>query len=182
MTSTITADVWAELERFMSMWMKKEQAMSSWIAEVRAITFHLTMSDVAVDNEDLILVLTMGHPPSYKNLVIALDSTPANIFTIDFIIGCLLNEESCQFAHSTTSTRAVCTATRSRLSSNEAMIVAPAAQPACCGLTHITCFHCSVKGHFQANCLTPLPAAPATTPEVAALIVEEFDDKDDRWF
>ncbi|TFK48123.1 hypothetical protein OE88DRAFT_1737834 [Heliocybe sulcata] len=168
----------------MSMRMKKEQAMSSWIAKVHVIAFHLTMSDVAVDDEDLILILTMGLPPSYENLVIALDSTPADIFTIDLVIGRLLNEESCQVAHGATGTRAVRAATRSRVSSDEAIIVVPAAQPVHRGLAHITCFCCGVKGHFQANCPEPLsaPRTVAPTPEVAALIAEESDDEDDGCF
>lgn len=40
-----------------------------------------------VSNEDIILALTNGLPPSYEHLVLTLDSTPSEVFNLDYVIG-----------------------------------------------------------------------------------------------
>lgn len=98
MSSHIASEIWEELERvhrarglatrlalrrtFLSMRKKSYQPMYQWIANVRGITFRLRSIGVTIDDEDLILVITMGLPPAYTTFVVALDSTPSNQLTI----------------------------------------------------------------------------------------------------
>jgi len=67
--------------------MKDGQRMASWIADVRGIVFQLTQIGVSVPNEDFILALTNRLPPHYENLILTLDSTPSDLFSIDYVIG-----------------------------------------------------------------------------------------------
>ena len=60
--------------------------MANWIAEVHGITFQLGEIGVTIDNEDLILVLTMGLPKSYDTFVISLDTTDPAALTLNFVI------------------------------------------------------------------------------------------------
>ena len=59
------------------LWLSKaeDQPMSSWIADVHHTAFRLKEIGVEVSDEDLVLVLTQGLPPSYKNFVVTLDAT-----------------------------------------------------------------------------------------------------------
>jgi hypothetical protein len=74
---------------------KSDQPMANWIAEVRGVAFHLEQIGVTVDDEDLILVLTMGLPKSFDTFVISLD-TDTTPLTLNHIVTRLLNEESRQ--------------------------------------------------------------------------------------
>jgi hypothetical protein len=75
----------------MSMKMETQQKMASWIGDVHNIVFRLGKAGITVDNEDIILVLTMGLPDTYDTLVVSLDSTEPNNFTLDYMIGRLLS-------------------------------------------------------------------------------------------
>jgi hypothetical protein len=68
--------------------------MQNFISEAHCIALQLTEIGIAVDDEDIILVLTRGLPSTYENFVITLDSTPTSQLTLDYIISCLLNEEA----------------------------------------------------------------------------------------
>ena len=80
--------------------MKHDDWMSSWIVEVCRISFQLMQMGVSVNDEEIILVLTMGLPPSYQTFVGTLENV--NNLTLDYIINHLLNEESCQLSHIST--------------------------------------------------------------------------------
>ena len=78
--------------------MQKDEAqpMHAWIAAMQSIIHELADAGTEVSEDDIIIILTLGLPPSYKNFVITLDATPNNQFTLDLIITHLLNEESRQ--------------------------------------------------------------------------------------
>ena len=114
-------------------------SMQAWIATVRHTTFKLKEVDVDVSDEDLILVLTVGLPPSYENFIVSLDATPSDELTLEHVITHLMNEESCQ-SHSTDH-RAPCDST---LLSHTHRRRVP--------LENITCFNCGEKGHYQSHC------------------------------
>ena len=102
MTAGTAAKIWTELEcvhraqdpatqlalcqKFLMMKKEKGQPMSQWIADVWLAAFHLWAIGVQIDDEDLILILTMGLPPFYKTFVVALDATPAHDLTLDNVI------------------------------------------------------------------------------------------------
>jgi len=133
---------------------KPEGPMQNFIAEARRIALLLQEIGVAVDDEDIILVLTGGLPPSYDNFVITLDSMPTAQLTLDYVITRLLNEEARQ---------ATTTATAS-----ERTDVAFAAAARRRDISQITCWNCGKKGHFQSNCKEPKRDTAATANEVDA--------------
>ncbi len=86
MTAPTAVEVWTELERvhcsrgfattmtlrrkFMTMRKSDDQRMSSWIGDVRSVVFRLKQAGISVNDEDIILVLTMGLPLSFDTLVV----------------------------------------------------------------------------------------------------------------
>ena len=70
---------------------KASEQMSAWISRIRGIANHLNKIGAKVDNEEIILALTMGLPDQYNNLIITLDSSTQ--LEIDTVITHLLNEE-----------------------------------------------------------------------------------------
>ena len=123
--------------RFFYMHMSEGQSMASWISDVRRATFLLTEVGAKVDDEDTMLVLTNGLPPSYETLVVNLDTTPESTLTLDYVIQRLLNEESRQLA---TSSPGDATAL---LAHHKAHGKTP--------IEKITCFLCGKKGHYKSN-------------------------------
>jgi gag-polypeptide of LTR copia-type len=81
---------------FLSMKKDDMQMMHTWIAAVRHLAHELTEAGTLVTDDDAIIVLTLGLPPTYENFVITLDVTPDEQLTLDLIITHLLNEESRQ--------------------------------------------------------------------------------------
>jgi hypothetical protein len=161
MTASTAPEVWEELERvhrsrgfatkmalrrkFMSMRKPDDQKMSTWIGDVRSLVFRLSQVGVTVNDENVILVLTMGLPASFDTFVVALDSTDAAALTLDYVIGRLLNEES-RISVVTPSVP-------------EAAYAANARRP----LSQITCFTCGKRGHYKSTALTShlrLPPLP----------------------
>jgi hypothetical protein len=163
MTAPTAPEVWEELERvhcscgfatkmalrrkFMSMHKPNDQKMSAWIGDVRSVAFRLSQVGVTVNDEDIILVLTMGLPASFDTFVIALDSTNAAALTLDYVIGRLLNEES-----------RISIVTPSP-SVPEVAYAANARRP----LSQITCFMCGKRGHYKINCPDKPPEATAAS-------------------
>jgi hypothetical protein len=158
MTAPTAPEVWEELERvhrshgfamkmalcrkFMSMCKPDDQKMSAWIGDVCSVAFRLSQVGVTVNDEDIILVLTMGLPASFNTFVVALDSTDTAALTLDYVIGCLLNEES-----------RISVVTPSP-SVPEVAYAANARRP----LSQITCFmSCGKHGHYKINCPDKLP-------------------------
>lgn len=136
---------------------KPEGPMQIFVAEARRLAFELAQIGVTVDDEDMILVLTGGLPPSYDNLVIALDSTPAKDLTLDYVITRLLNEEARQeniapIAPTSQSEQTTAFYTRVRPD-----------------ISQITCFNCQRKGHYQSTCPEPrkerAPMAASAVPD-----------------
>ena len=160
------------------------QRMVTYIGSVRAIRFQLQQLGVTVTDEDTILVLTLGLPRIFNAFVVALDSTSAEQFTLEYVIQRLLNEESRinldvaaakpkpaavtqpGYAYSVTPD----TATRRAVTSQGN------------GLARITCFTCGAKGHYQYNCpqkKSPNLADFAASVEEAAIL--DSDDSDGIW-
>lgn len=79
---------------FLSAKKRESEPMSGWISRVKSIRWDLEQIGVRIDNEDLILALTMGLDSSYESFVISLDGTPPEVMTLDFIIARLINEEA----------------------------------------------------------------------------------------
>lgn len=173
--------------RFLTMKKKIDQPMSQWIAEVRTLAHRLRGIGVTVDDEDIILALTMGLPRSYEAFIVTLDSTPVDDLDLHAVISRLLNEESRHVAVAAAEegeieepTAAVAVLKRTKL---------PNPGDAAANLSRITCYNCANKGHYQANCPYPrtevakaaivpvaASAVAAAYPRTGAKIVEVIEE------
>ncbi|KAH9941387.1 gag-polypeptide of LTR copia-type-domain-containing protein [Amylocystis lapponica] len=165
---------------FFKMQVRPGQSMASWIGDVHHAGSNLMEIGANLDDEDLVLVVTNGLPPSYKPLVINLDATPADELTFNYVIMRLLNEESRQATLCVSAAPSSTTATAASTSTEKLR------RP----LSTITCFKCNQKGHYQANCpLNTAPAAPAPAAAQQAQtayagegeIVEDVAYLEDQW-
>ena len=80
-------------QQFITATMKSGQSMEGWIGEVCSHANKLKTIDVDISDEDIIVVLTAGLPPSYTTVIISLDAVKSKELTLDFIITHLSNEE-----------------------------------------------------------------------------------------
>lgn len=178
------ADVWTRLEtmhqargfgtrlslrrKFYAM--KMSGTMQAWIAAVASAAFRLEAANVAVTDEDQILVLMNGLPDSYVSFTISLDATPPDDLTLDYTIVRLINEYE----------RQAQTATKTRPPQDPGVAAAVlhsenpgrARRP----IALITCFRCGQKGHYQADCqsgTTSTAVVPAKPSASTAYLVEE---------
>ena len=138
--------------------------MASWIADVKGVTFQLSQIGVMIPDEDIILALTNGLPSSYEQLVLMLNSTPSEVFNLDYVIRRLRTEETRQHPEpkilNTTDVAMAVTRDRPKRS-----------------LAQITCFGCGNKGHYQANCPTnPAPSHAAPNKPVTAAVAVATED------
>jgi hypothetical protein len=134
--------------------------MQTFISEAHCLALQPQEIGVAIDEEDITLVLTGGLPPSYDNFIITLDSTPPADLTLDYVITRLLNEEARQ-----SSTKIV-------TPSND-VAFATFSKPR--DLSEITCFNCRKKGHFQSVC--PELKKVARPKIIAATAIAEEEDE-----
>jgi hypothetical protein len=157
-TYTDPAEIWNQLKlvhrargfatrisikrKFFTARKKPNEPMSAWISRIRGIANHLNEIGAKVDNEEVILALTMGLPEHYNNLIITLDSSTQ--LEIDTVITRLLNEEIRQEAipgdgsgSQGSQPREVALAATTRDRSAK---------------SHITCFRCGRKGHYRSEC------------------------------
>jgi hypothetical protein len=146
---------------FMTMKKEDSQSMQLWIASVKQISqciSHATnpLSSV-IDNrlqnwlkahkdEEVISVLMNGLDDSYDKFVISLDSIPLEQLTLNYVINCLLNEESRQLSphpppphHSIYESQALATT---------------CSHSAKCAI-NVTCFNCRGHGHYEVDCPSP---------------------------
>lgn len=126
--------------KFITAVMKEGQGMESWIGEVRALSNRLKGIDVAVTDEDIIVVLTAGLPDSYSPVVVAFDNIDPKTLTVDFVITRLLNEEGRQ-------DKPAVEIKKEEESDNAAMISNKSSR-------NIQCFYCLEMGHFSSVCPT----------------------------
>jgi hypothetical protein len=147
------------------LWLSKatDQTMSSWVAKVRHTAFRLEEIGVEVSDEDFILVLTQGLPPSYDNFVVTLDATDVDVLSSEHVITRLLNEEARQI-----------NGTRESPKTDAAYFVANQRRTP---IAEITCFKCGKKGHYQSQC----PDAQKEGVSANGAFVEDSDAEDGVW-
>ncbi|KAI0707883.1 hypothetical protein C8Q76DRAFT_594498, partial [Earliella scabrosa] len=127
--------------------------MSAWIADVKRSAARLRDVGADISDEDIILVLTNGLPPSYSSVIVALDSTDPSVLDLDFVINRLLNEETRQITEQAQAPVPAPTPTASGPVPNSvaAAAVISTAKPAT-PLSRITCYNCGKKGHYAEDC------------------------------
>lgn len=113
-SSTYANDVWEELRcihqarsfstrmallrNFWCMSKQPDQPMTSWITDVRRTARTLHEINAPIANEHTILVLMNSLPDSYSQVIVSLDTTPADNLSLEYVIKWLINEESHVFA------------------------------------------------------------------------------------
>lgn len=141
---------------FWRMTKQGNQVMSAWIADVKRSAARLRDVGADISDEDIILVLTNGLPPSYSSVIVALDSTDPSVLDLDFVINRLLNEETRQITEQAQAPVPAPTPTASGPVPNSvaAAAVISTAKPAT-PLSRITCYNCGKKGHYAEDCKAP---------------------------
>jgi hypothetical protein len=124
---------------FITASMKEDQSMESWIGEVRGLANRLKAIDVDVSDEDMIVVLTAGLPPSYTPIVISFDALESTKLTLNFVITRLLNEEGRQAIPSFTSIKTEDLDVNTALNASKFR-------------SDVQCFYCLLKGHYASVC------------------------------
>jgi hypothetical protein len=124
------------------------QSMQAWIGHIQGLVFHMEQSGVDVSDQDKILALTMGLPPSYDPVIINFDTTPSELLTLNNVIARLLNEEVRQASNSNI--------TKDPEERDEAMTVTGGGKGGRGARNNagadVTCFFCGEKGHFKSDC------------------------------
>ena len=154
--------------------------MSAWIADVHCAAFNLrAIAPDSVSDADVITVLTGGLPASYAPFVVTLDSTPESLFTLEYVITRLLNEEARQSCTITP------TASAASGNPNDAAYRASTTQKPknATPIERITCYRCQGKGHYARNCIAPAPssAPPRVDNANAATTQAPARPRDEAW-
>jgi hypothetical protein len=84
----------AKLQKLYSMQKSGDQPMRAWITSVQHQVRTLKDLGSTLQDDEVILALTGGLDSQYDFLIIALDSIPDAICTIDYVIERLVNEET----------------------------------------------------------------------------------------
>ena len=121
-------------QKFLTTKKSDSQTMQSWIGYIQGLAFQMENANIAVIDQDKILAITMGLPPSYDNVIINFNSMSPNTLTLNLVITCLLNEEVQQ----TTSALI-----KQEDHSDEAMAVSCTRE--------IVCYFCDAKGHYKSD-------------------------------
>ncbi|KAJ3501339.1 hypothetical protein NLJ89_g9377 [Agrocybe chaxingu] len=151
--------------RFHRLRLEHSKTMSAYIARVRHVAFLLTEAKVKISDDDLIIAITSGLLHSYDSFLVALDATPDDNYKLPNVTARLVNEYQHQHMYSTSQRPSAIDPTP-----DEAMSVAPTSSK----LSHITCFTCGNKGHYQANCPTRTSTSVASRPTSAASKPKEY--------
>jgi hypothetical protein len=95
---------------------------------------------IAVTNQDKVLAITMGLPPSFNNVIINFNSMCPKTLTLDLVIACLLNEEVQQI----TTALLLKEDNQIKTKLDEAIAVSCAK-----AILEVLCFFCDTKGHYN---------------------------------
>ena len=117
--------------------------MQAWIGQIQGLAFRMEHAKIAVTDQDKILAITMGLPPSFDNVIINFDSMSTDTLTLNLVITRLLNEEVRQI----TSALLVKEEDQIKTELDEAMAVSRT-KP----ISEILCFFCDAKGHYKSDC------------------------------
>jgi gag-polypeptide of LTR copia-type/Zinc knuckle len=117
--------------------------MQAWIGQIQGLAFRMEHMKIAVTDQDKILAITMGLPPSFNNVIINFDSMSSETLTLDLVIARLLNEEVRQI----TTAPLLKEDDQIKTELNEAMAVSHAK-----AILEVLCFFCDAKGHYKSDC------------------------------
>ena len=122
--------------KFLAAKKSDSQTMQAWIGQIQGLAFRMKHAKIDVTDQDMILAITMGLPPSFDNVIINFDSMSPETLTLNRVITRLLNEEVCQI------TSAPLVKEEDKIKTedlDEAMAVSHAK-----AISEVLCFFCSV--------------------------------------
>ncbi|KAH0578684.1 hypothetical protein H2248_003813 [Termitomyces sp. 'cryptogamus'] len=140
-----------------------------WIEKVHSLANCLTAIDIPTSDEDIIIVLTVGLPPSNETIIISLNASTSTELMLNFVVTHLLNEKSHQNL-----TGSLIAPEPEEKSAGEATV---AMRKEKYGSTTI-CFYCGVTGHFAASCEVRMKHFKAIDQNFAGLAI--FPDNSDN--
>ena len=129
--------------KFLTAKKSDSQTMQAWIGQIQGLAFRMEHAKIAVTDQDKILAITMGLPPSFDNVIINFDSMSPETLTLDLVISRLLNEEVRQI----TTAPSVKEDDQIKMELDEAMAVS-CSKP----ISEVLCFFCDKKGHYKSDC------------------------------
>lgn len=126
------------------------QTMQAWIGNVQSLAYTIEEAGIPVTDQDKILALTMGLPPSYDAVIINFDSTAPSELTFQSVITRLLNDETRQLSSAlpVPIPTAVIPDTI-RIKSEENVAFAANSRGS---RSDVTCHFCDKKGHYKTEC------------------------------
>jgi gag-polypeptide of LTR copia-type/Zinc knuckle len=147
----------------------EDTPMRTHIANLRNLADKLCALGDAPSDALTIAVLFGSLPAAYHQLIVSLDSS-SQAQDLDFVIGRIINEEETINHFSPSST-----ASNSHL--HHALTTKIVDK------SHITCFKCGVRGHFQSECPEPGPLReiPTTTPAVRNIAASAVCDPNTQY-
>ena len=74
--------------------MEEEDDMLAYINKVKALADQLNGADVTISDRDIVMMLLESLPPSYEYLIVAMESSPIQELTLDYVTSRLLHELS----------------------------------------------------------------------------------------
>ncbi|KAI5117551.1 hypothetical protein M0805_004751 [Coniferiporia weirii] len=144
--------------------MKEGESMQSWVGRVKSVVWDLEEIGVKVDDEDIILALTMGLDSSYDSFVISLDSTPSSGLTLKFVINRLLNEDARWGGRD------------EAIKAENTVFLTWTAAAGTGGAQSHSCWCCGKVGHIRAFCTEkPMKRAEDSQQEESAHLVKAAD-------
>nr|VWO94189.1 Uncharacterized protein [Ganoderma boninense] len=125
---------------------KKDQMVQVWIGQILSMAFCMEETGLTVSDQDIILALTLGLPPSFNQVIVALNSTPTENLKLDVVITRLLNDEVRQ-----TSTLQPSPSTP-RDVGQAAAVISSEKPKAPVDRMKVMCFFCDKVGHYKLEC------------------------------
>ncbi|KAF9032451.1 hypothetical protein BDP27DRAFT_1160995, partial [Rhodocollybia butyracea] len=115
--------------------------LATFIGEVKAVRFEMDEAGLDVSDQEIILAITLGLPPSYATVISSFNTVAADVFTLDYVTNQLLNDEVAQLAGG-----------MSKPTTNVEHDVKNIALATAAPAVKRTCFFCNKHGHFKDEC------------------------------
>ncbi|KAF9064931.1 hypothetical protein BDP27DRAFT_1140844, partial [Rhodocollybia butyracea] len=109
--------------------------------------FEMEEAGLDVSDQEYILAITLGLPPSYATVISSFNTVAADVLTLDYVTNQLLNDEVAQLAGKPTTTNVE----RER-DAKDSALTAAAPDGTRGPAVKRTCFFCDKHGHFKDEC------------------------------
>ena len=133
------ANIFFLRRKFFIIKMEEDDDMLAHINKVKALADELNGADVAINNGDIVVTLLESLPSSYEYLMIAMERSPIQELTLDYLTSRLLYELSRRKENESRGETSALLAKQSRGGASRSS-------------TEKVCFYCGKKGHIAKYC------------------------------